>query len=341
MGNWMRMFIVIFVVFPYCEFGIAQHKRLSREQYITMYKDIAIREMKRSGIPASITLAQGILESGDGNSTLARKANNHFGIKCHNDWKGKKVYHDDDAKNECFRKYRNADESFVDHSDFLMYRSRYRFLFDLDPADYKGWARGLKKAGYATSPTYARKLIRIIEENQLYKYDDHDLMVKNQPRIETGQALESKQRKIYENNRIKYVIAKPGDSFWSLAEELGKFPGELAKYNEKGTTDHLKEGEPVYLQPKRNKAAHGIEYHTVKEGETMYLISQKYGIKLHKLYQKNQMEEEMEPKPGQKLWLRKKKGGGGFFDFLKPGKDQKIDKEIEKDEPDYEIEFDG
>ena len=145
--------------------------RMSREEYIEMYSDIAMKEMLRSGVPASITLAQGMLESDNGNSSLAKKSNNHFGIKCHNDWTGKKVHHDDDSRHECFRKYKTVYDSYVDHSDFLMNTSRYAFLFDLDVKDYRGWAKGLKKAGYATSRTYADMLIRIIEENDLHRYD--------------------------------------------------------------------------------------------------------------------------------------------------------------------------
>lgn len=338
MGRIWCISIILSILFS--GFAKGQYKRITRQQYITTYKDIAIREMNRTGIPASIKLAQGILESGDGNSTLARKSNNHFGIKCHSGWKGKRVYHDDDAKNECFRKYRNADDSFLDHSDFLVYRSRYRFLFDLDPDDYKGWARGLKKAGYATSPTYARKLIEIIEENKLYIYDNPERLAKHPGELKTT-STRRKERQILENNRVKYVIAGAGDTYKSLADELEKFPAEIAKFNEKAVTDVLSKGEYVYIQPKRNKAEHGKDYHVVKEGETMYAISQKYGVKLDKLYRKNDMEDGSEPQVGQQLWLRKNKGGGGFFDFLKPSKSEKIKKDKKEEEPDFEIEFEG
>ena len=321
MGKMLCIAVIVLLFFSNIVNG--QQKRFTRHEYIAIYKDIAIREMKRTGIPASITLAQGILESGDGNSTLARKANNHFGIKCHGDWKGKKVYHDDDAKNECFRKYRNADESFVDHSEFLVHRSRYRFLFDLKPDDYKGWARGLKKAGYATSPTYARRLIEIIEENKLHVYDNPKRLVENP--WESKNIHTTASREIFENNRIKFVVAKSGDTYKTLADELDKFPGELARYNEKSITDPVKEGERVYIQPKRNKAEHGKDFHIVSKGETMYSISQRYGIKLHKLYKKNDMVEGAKPNDGQQLWLRKNKGGLGLFDFLKPEKTEKND----------------
>ena len=146
-------------------------QKLTRQQYIDKYKDVAIKQMHKYKIPASITLAQACLESGDGNSTLARKANNHFGIKCHDGWKGKKIKQNDDKRRECFRKYDNAMDSFTDHSHFLTSRSRYNSLFDLPITDYKAWAHGLKACGYATNRKYAKLLIDIIEEYELYKYD--------------------------------------------------------------------------------------------------------------------------------------------------------------------------
>ncbi|MGD2034569.1 MAG: glucosaminidase domain-containing protein, partial [Bacteroidales bacterium] len=161
--------LIISLLFPLA--AAAQNgRKMTRSEYIETYKELAMREMETHGIPASITLAQGILESGDGNSTLARRANNHFGIKCH-DWKGKSIKHDDDARNECFRKYKSAEESYEDHSEFLSTRGRYSFLFEYEQDDYKAWAKGLKKAGYATSPTYSKALIKVIEENQLFTYD--------------------------------------------------------------------------------------------------------------------------------------------------------------------------
>ena len=186
-------------------------QKQTRSDYIGMYSELAIQEMLRSGIPASITLAQGMLESDNGNSTLARRANNHFGIKCHG-WKGKKITHDDDEKNECFRKYKTVHESFADHTDFLMGSPRYSFLFELDPTDYKGWAKGLKKAGYATSPSYADLLIRIIEENDLHQFDTGEGWP--QQFTEGGQALanidqfeiEVGKRRILVRNRIEYII---------------------------------------------------------------------------------------------------------------------------------------
>jgi LysM repeat protein len=289
---------------------------LDRKDYIKNYKDLAIREMKRSGIPASITLAQAVLESDNGNSTLAQKANNHFGIKCHNGWKGGKVYHDDDRRNECFRKYKNVYESYVDHSDFIAKGQRYSSLFDLSPTDYKNWAKGLQRAGYATSRTYASMLIKIIEDNQLYVYDqggslaldqideyDSDSEQVHLADVDNFKIYTEKHR-VFTKNRIDYIIVRKGDSFKTVTEELGMLPWELYKYNEVDGDRKLVEGQVLYIQPKRNKAEHGFNFHEVKEGETMYSISQLYGIKIKKLYEKNLMNEGAEPEVGQKLWLR-------------------------------------
>ncbi len=279
--------------------------RMTREEYIRTYKSLAIAEMKRSGVPASITMAQACLESGDGNSRLAKKANNHFGIKCHNDWKGKKIYHDDDEKNECFRKYNSVAESFRDHSNYLTGTPRYSFLFDLNPADYKAWARGLKKAGYATNNNYANALIKIIEDYKLYELDDEAL--KNTPRGRTVKpsVAAASGRQIYERNRIKYIVARRGDSFESLTKEFMKLPWELPHYNDLPADSKIDSGQIIYIQPKRNSAEPGKQTHTIKEGETMYSISQLYGIKLEKLYEKNLIPFDSIPSAGTVLQLRK------------------------------------
>ena len=281
-------------------------ERMSRAEYIKTYKELAIAEMKRSGIPASITMAQACIESGDGNSRLAKKANNHFGIKCHDDWNGKEIHHDDDKKNECFRKYTSVHESFRDHSNYLLSKSRYEFLFELDPFDYKAWARGLKKAGYATDPSYAGALIGVIEEYKLYALD-REVAGKTpkyrRPLPETGDVYEG--RTIFERNRIQYIVAKNGDSFESLTAEFGKLPWELIRYNDLPANSHVDSSQVIYIQPKRNAAAPGYRTHTVKERETMYTISQLYGIKLEKLYEKNGLTWQSELKPGTVLQLRK------------------------------------
>lgn len=299
-------------------FSFAQEKKISRSEYINSYKDEAIKEMNRSGVPASITLAQGILESGDGNSELARKAKNHFGIKCHSDWKGPTYIHDDDKKDECFRKYKTVLDSYHDHSEFLK-KNRYAFLFDLDITDYKGWAKGLKKAGYATNPKYPDLLIGIIEKNNLSQYDQGGgkEMAQKEEKKEKSKKKErkkpkttvktSKRRgqhptKLHQNN-IRYIEVKPGDSFEKIAEEFNMGEWQLHKYNDWNKEDELFESGVLFLQPKRGKAKE--EFHTVEEGESMWSISQLHGIKLSKLYRKNRMSEGSQPEIGKKLSLQK------------------------------------
>ena len=286
--------------------------KMTRQEYINEYALVAIKEMKISGVPASITLAQGILESGDGNSWLAKKAKNHFGIKCHGEWEGKKVFKDDDEKNECFRSYPSVFDSYRDHSEFLKTRSRYAFLFELKTTDYKGWAKGLKKAGYATNPQYATLLIRIIEENQLYRFDTgsvETIAIKPATSIspdETEKVIHfAANRKVFSRNRIKYIIANAGDTYMKITNDLDMMPWQILKYNDLEKTDEIKAGDIIYLQPKRKKAKK--DHHIVEAGETMRTISQKYGIKLKSLYCKNRMKPGSEPAAGQKLWLRKKK----------------------------------
>ncbi len=294
--------------------GAQSGDRPGSKEYIEMYSDLAMREMIRTGVPASITLAQGMLESDNGNSGLARKSNNHFGIKCHNDWTGGKVHHDDDARHECFRKYSTVYDSYVDHSDFLKNTPRYAFLFDLDADDYRGWAKGLKKAGYATSTTYADMLIRIIEENRLDRYDKLALEEGVPGHPEKGKdhragvsGSSPSHREILQNNRVDYIRVKAGDTYGSLRQELELVGNELSRYNDISPGEELFEGEVLYLQPKRNRAARGNDFYTVKEGETMWDISQAYGVKLDKLYEKNRMDPGTEPRPGDVINLRKKK----------------------------------
>jgi len=286
----------------------------SSEEYIRQYKDLAVQEMNRTGIPASITLAQGMLESNYGNSTLAREGNNHFGIKCHNTWNGRRIYHDDDRRQECFRKYRDVYESFKDHSEFLTEGQRYAFLFDYDKTEYKKWARGLKRAGYATSPTYATRLIELIERYQLYRFDRQErrfASVEDKSHGPLGNvdnfSISPESHRIRTRNRVDYIVVKAGDTFESLNRELDLLPWELRKYNELSDTAKLHEGQVLYLQPKRNKAERGFDVHLVREGETMHSISQLYGVKLEKLYERNHMEKGDKIKPGDKIWLRKER----------------------------------
>ncbi len=287
-------------------------KKMTREAYVKTYSDLAMKEMARVGIPASITLAQGCLESGNGNSTLAVKGNNHFGIKCH-DWTGKKVYHDDDKKNECFRSYRSAYDSYKDHSAFLSTRGRYASLFELNPHDYRGWAKGLKKAGYATANNYAALLVKIIEENELFRYDLQVLEGDLAGNFEKGEEAKKPShgypttREVLLNNKIEYVLTLAGDTPESLRDELDLYKNELFKYNDLYQGIKLKAGQIIYLQPKRRKAAVGNELHKVEDGQTMYEISQKYGVKLKHLYRYNRMMEGEQPIEGSDVYLRKKK----------------------------------
>lgn len=281
----------------------------TREQYISTFSDLAMREMLRVGIPASITLAQGCLESNNGNSTLAIKGNNHFGIKCH-EWTGKKIYHHDDRRNECFRSYPSVYDSYMDHSEFLTTKSRYAFLFELSPHDYRGWAKGLKSAGYATANNYATLLIRIIEENKLYRYDlmvlEGSLDHIDTTSFQAGPGSQV-QRKILLNNRIEYILSEPGDTPESLRAELGLYKNEIYRYNNLYKGAKLEKGTIIYLQPKRRKAAVGNEIHRVEAGQTMYDISQIYGVKLKHLYRLNLMMEGEQPLEGTEINLRKKK----------------------------------
>ena len=284
-------------------------QKITREQYIVDFSDLAMREMLRVGIPASITLAQGCLESNNGNSTLAVKGKNHFGIKCH-DWKGKKIFHDDDSRNECFRSYASAYESYMDHSAFLTTKTRYAPLFEISPHDYRGWAKGLKKAGYATANNYATLLIRIIEENELYKFD---LMVLDGSidGIDTTSFLAGHgtgiQRRVLMNNKIEYILSEPGDTPESLRAELELYKNEIYRYNNLYKGAKLETGSIIYLQPKRRKAAQGNEIHKVDFGQTMYDISQIYGVKLKHLYRKNHMMEGEQAMEGTDIYLRRKK----------------------------------
>lgn len=276
------------------------------DEYIYKYAPIAKAEMRRTGIPASIKLAQGILESNFGNSPLATEANNHFGIKCHTGYQGKGYYMNDDAVNECFRVYEKAEDSYFDHSEFLRTRPRYADLFKLDPKDYKGWARGLKEAGYATNPQYANLLIRMIEDRKLYDFDTAD------PELAKSLKTEKDIIKTFENklvlfNGLKTVIVQPKQTFVDIGEKFGVSYKNMKKYNEYTDDDsnyYLIPGSKVYLQNKKSK---GISFsHKVHENETMHMIAQKEGIQLKKLYEYNLMNPGDEPAIGETLMLQKK-----------------------------------
>ena len=267
-------------------------QNLTRKQYITKYSALAIKQMRQYKIPASITLAQGILESNNGNSKLAVKANNHFGIKCHG-WEGKKIFEDDDKKNECFRKYKSPLESFKDHSIFLNKYSRYAFLFDFKITDYKSWARGLKKAGYATNKKYPELLIKIIEDNKLNIYDDKDVEIE----------FISEIRNIYMHpNRIKYVKSENQDTYMTIAKNLKIKLWQLQKYNDSKETNILAKGTIVFIQPKRKKGK--VKVHTYNKNESLISISQFYGVKLKSLKKRNDLILKKGLNNGDKLILR-------------------------------------
>ena len=244
--------------------------------YIEQYKDIAIEQMRKYHIPASITLAQGLLESGAGKSELALKSNNHFGIKCHS-WDGKRTYHDDDESDECFRVYKSVKDSYEDHSMFLATGSRYAFLFKFAETDYVNWARGLKRAGYATSPTYADKLIEIIERYDLDRFD----------REQSGSSRYLGPHTPYIANDIVYIVARQGDTMQAIAEEFGISKRKLISYNDLYKGYVPVKGDIIYLARKHRKAKKPYEHHIVGDGESMYMISQKYAVRLNRLYKMN------------------------------------------------------
>ena len=296
-------------------------KRMTATEYVSKYKDEAIADMYKTGVPASITLAQGILESDAGNSNLAKEANNHFGIKCHKEWTGETYIMDDDAKDECFRKYRSVLDSYDDHGMFLRTRPRYASLFDLDITDYKAWAHGLKQAGYATNPRYAELLIKLIEENALHQYDkggvkipiSADAVTQQQPTTQPKKDHQYKQNKKHADagkakkgqtgNGVPFIRAQKGDTWYSLAIANEMRLWQVLKYNDAEKNDLLNEGEIVYLKPKRGTP--DDEFHVVEEGESLREIAQEHCIKLSRLIKLNKLENDIRIQPGQKLRLRR------------------------------------
>lgn len=298
--------------------GLPQTAPDYRTDYILKYKDAAISQMQSSGIPASITLAQACLESGFGTSRLAREGNNHFGIKCH-DYKGRKMYVDDDVKDDCFRVYDRVEDSFQDHSDFLRFRSRYAFLFDLDPTDYKGWAYGLKAAGYATDPQYAVRLIDLIERYGLQQYDTvvspdelpvTPVVAKMPEQVELKESSPlykiSLQREILKRNNVMFVVANGYESFYSIAREFNLFRWEVLRFNDERKDRLLQDGEVVYIEAKKKQADKYLDKHVVEEGESMRIISQQYAVKEKYLYKYNPgIPKGSDPVPGSIINLRK------------------------------------
>lgn len=315
---------------------LALNAETHQEQYIRKFSSVAVSEMYRSGVPASITLAQGLLESGYGRSELAVKSNNHFGIKCHNGWQGARVYHDDDAKGECFRKYDRPEDSYRDHSDFLRYRDRYKFLFEYKITDYKAWAYGLKKAGYATDPSYPTKLIKLIEDYGLYVYDSKPKSaskaeraagrsrdVQEQPdnllppppsqieqvtKLSVRKAEEfhfSLSRELYSLNGVPFIYSSGGETYQSIASSNNLFHKELLKFNDLHEDEPLQPGTVVYLQKKKKQAAKGLDMHVLESGETLRGIAQRYGVSLKSLCKFNAISDENLLREGDIIKLRK------------------------------------
>jgi len=315
-----RIFLTL--IFTFSVINLSFSQRISREEYILKYKEVAIEHMEIYGIPASIKMAQAILESDCGNSRLAREANNHFGIKCRNDWKGETIRYNDDAKNECFRVYESVEDSFQDHSDFLDNSPRYNSLFDLKPDDYRAWAHGLKQAGYATNPNYANLLITLIEENNLYlldqgvnvtysdirkkreqisdsygsakvNVDNYTVMIDRSSGLRTGY-----------NNGVPYILANNGDNMRSVAKAVGISEKKLRKYNDLPYSIPISEGDALYIKRKKKKSENGYLLYQVQEGDTMHGISRKFGIRLKNLYRINGMTESDSINLGLQVRLR-------------------------------------
>ena len=280
----------------------AQRRQTSYNNYIKQYAPLAVQQMKQHNVPASITLAQGLLESGAGLSKLALESNNHFGIKCGVGWRGRSVRANDDAPNECFRAYRKVEDSYQDHSLFLVGNQRYSSLFSLKKTDYKGWAKGLKKAGYATDPSYANKLITIIETYDLYKYDT-DGMSKRE--VKKWQKLLKKKPWLANPHEVKIANGLAyGDTFRLLGGEFDISWKKLPKYNDLQRDYTLEEGDIIYLKEKNKKTVADVIYHEVREGDSMHTISQMYGVKLKTLYKLNKMAEDHIPEVGERVWLK-------------------------------------
>jgi len=295
-----RFAILLPMLFAVCSCSVqntavSSYGKDAYSAYIAKYSDLAVDQMKQYGIPASITLAQGLLESDAGRSSLASKCNNHFGIKCHSDWKGRRMYHDDDKKQECFRCYSSAEDSFRDHSLFLVNGSRYKSLFQLKTTDYKGWAKGLKAAGYATSPTYADKLIELIERYGLDSYDN-----RNGVRLKPGQLPH--QPLIVNGQRC--VRLRDGETLKDIAREYGMTLNLLRRFNEVARKFNPPSGTLIYLERKKSRADREHRTYVVKSGDSLWSISQEFGIKTKSLATRNRISDDNPLSVGMTLILR-------------------------------------
>jgi len=327
----MKKILVFAVLLSISILGVAQ-KKMTRGEYIEAYAVLAVKEMQRTGIPASITLAQACLESGNGNSALTLEANNHFGIKCHSTWSGKKIHFDDDAKNECFRVYPQALDSYIDHSEFLKNGQRYSFLFSIPASDYKAWAHGLQKAGYATNQEYAQLLIRIIEDNELYKYDNSEsyaIALKTQEKISSDNTniivkgtapdpivappvpTENKSiktkfgREVYKNNGVEFIIMKENETMFLISQKFSIPVWKLYVYNDLKPGQTIEVGGIIYIQPKKLRAEKPFISHKVQKGETLHSISQLYGVTLQRLAKMNKVDIDNTIEEGTNIFIRK------------------------------------
>lgn len=324
--------ILFFVFAAALYFNVQAQNDDAVEAYITQYKQLAIDEMIRTGVPASITLAQGILESNAGQCDLTRESNNHFGIKCKEDWTGKVVYHDDDRRGECFRRYNSAEDSYRDHSDFLKKRPNYASLFNIDVTDYKDWAYGLKKAGYATNPRYAQSLITTIEKYDLEQYTDVALTQSNQlnvasSNVQSQQNIEFSNASYVQNqhteqnaqqstpvilnysfnsvfriNQTNVIYVPKGTSLLAIATQYDIPYKKLLEYNDLDNVDILSEPTLVYLDKKPRSGAK--DFHVVSANENLYDIAQEEGVQLESLLAYNNLQKNIQPKTGDKILLR-------------------------------------
>ena len=314
--------------------GLRAQSRQTPEEYVDRYKHIAVEQMERYGIPASITMAQGILESDSGNSSLAQRSNNHFGIKCKSNWRGDRVYHDDDAKGECFRAYPSVEASYADHAEFLDSQPRYDSLFAYASDDYKSWARGLKAAGYATAPDYAQRLVRIIEENQLYLLDrrdgerlyaqryglsrDPEEWFASQSSVENPSpttAIDPDNYRVtinahegynvYVTNSVHYVLAKDKDTFENIGAKFRISARNLRRFNDlKDKKAQPLPGETVYIERKKKRWEGNARHHICREGETAYSVAQSYGIRMRSIERLNGLQKNQTLEKGRQIRIQ-------------------------------------
>ena len=323
------IFLLLFVMGAALSHGQNKPVRQTLEEYVARYHPIAVAHMERYGIPASITLAQGILESDCGNSSLSRSSNNHFGIKCKSNWTGERVYHDDDAKGECFRAYPTVEASYEDHAEFLDRQPRYDSLFSYSATDYRSWARGLKAAGYATAPDYALRLVRIIENNRLYLFDreggerlyaegENSFAAQSsvgEPALAAGGVDPDDYRvtinahngyNVYRTNGVCYVLAKECDSFENIGRQFRLSARNLRKFNDVASDAQPLTGEVIYIEKKKNGWEGNARLHTAVEGETLYSVAQSYAVRIKSLRKINRLKStEVQFAAGDQIKIRK------------------------------------